>query len=371
MNIFMGDDGKWQSHVFVRRETNPELVTVIDRSPGAVEAHPDTRFWRNPYGQLRLLDDDQHPHQGNIVTGGSYTAYTRIYMGIVPPAGHEPGYCAVVGEQFDGDFEPKHRRLFVLDEGVCFPNVEPSQALIQDLMEVTQALKNIYLPGQDVDESTDILSPSELALLESTNREPTTGIGGDRRLIVNSANKQFLEELRKPQHGISCYPDEEDLQRGRAVERYPFFASYDRIAPLYEPPYAEDEEYAMKMVTTLMNRFDDDGTLMLRHHDCCEVLATGQYQTPLRALAMCCLSLQTYDWTEALEGRFDYDGYENEDEQEIESSEKRSSRARQNYIEGLFYLATDARDRSLVEKAGIKGFLKAIGQPDLMPGRDS
>lgn len=357
-----GDYGPWQSYAYVRRETNPELVVVIDRSPGAIELNPDTRFAVDVYGRMRLLEPKQTPRRGSLVVGGSYTAYTRIYMGIVPPAGHEPGYTAVVGELFDGTFEPKQRSLFVIDEGVCFPDVDPSEALLSDLMRATCALKDIYLPGQEVDESTDGMTDDELALLEMTHRAAASGLGGDRRLIINSGHPLFLEELRKIQYGITSYPDEEDLPEGRTRARYPFFVSRDRIAPLYEPPWMEDEEYGMKTVTTMMNREDENtGKKMLRHHECCEVLAAAQYKTPLRAVAMCCLTLQTYDWHEALEGRYDYDGYQVDEEETTTSRETRMERQRTQLIDGLLYMASDNRDRYLIEKEGVKGYLKAIG----------
>jgi len=368
MNIYRDDDGKWQSYVYVRREMTPELVVVIDRSPGAIELNPDTRFAIDAYGRMRLLEPKQQAKRGSLVVGGSFTAYTRIYMGIVPPTGHEPGYVAVVGELFDGTYEPKHRSLFVIDEGVCFPNIDPSDALLSDLMKATSALKDLYMPGTDIDESTDNMTAEELELLDMTNRSSASGLGGDRRLIMSAGHPLFLEEVRKFQHGICSYPDEEDLPLGRTKARYPFFVSRDRIAPLYEPPWMEDEEYGMKTVTTMMNRVDEETEKkMLRHHECCTVLSSGQYKTPLRAVAMCCLSLQTYDWTEALEGRFDYDGYPtDQDEEEVTSRERVITNKRSKYIDGLIYLASDRMDRQIIEREGIKGFLRAIGAKDGM-----
>jgi len=345
LNIYRSDDGYWRSYVQVRRQTNPELVEVIERSLGALEAYPDTVFWREPSGRLWLHEGaDPVPH-GDPVQGGSYALYTRIYLGVTPPTGHEPGYCAVVGELFDDSFEPHQRPLFALDEGVCFPDVDPSMALVPDLLEATCALKDIYLPAHE--------------------REGSSGLGGDRRLILNPGHAQFLEELRKTQHGICAYPEEEDVPDGRMAERFPFFASRDRIAPLYEPPYREDEDYGLKVVEAMMSRTDRKGRPMLRHHACCEVLRTSQYRTPLRALSLCCLSLQTYDWTEALEGRFDYDGYERDDEKERpESGARNAERRRDALLMGLLYQASDTRDRAVLEKEGLKAYLKAVGVPE-------
>lgn len=348
MNIYRNDKGVWRSYVQARRETNPELVQIIDRSPGAVQEYPDTRFWKDGSGRLRLLEDGQPPPRGAVILGGSYTLYTRIYLGLTPPVGHEPGYCAVVGELFDQTFEPRARPLLVLDEGSCFPDVDPSMALIPDLMEAACALKDLYLPAHE--------------------REGSDGLGGDRRMIVNPGHKQFLEELRKVQHGLCGYVDEEDMPDGEIKKRFPFFASRDRIAPLYEPPYKEDEDYGIKAVEAMANREDHEGRPMLRHHRCCSIFAGGQYRTPLRAVALCVLSLQTYQWTEALEGRFDYDGYEREDEEKAKrrsGRERRAEAKRNMMLEGILYMASDLRDRALLARSGREAYLKAAGIEDL------
>ena len=341
MNIYRGDDGKWKSYVYVRREENPELVSVVDRNPKAIEESPDTRFWKDPFGRLRLLDDGQPPPRGEVVLGGSYTLYTRIYLGVVPPKGYQPGYCAVLGEKFDRSFEPHPRPLFQLDEGVCFPDVDPSMALIHDLLAATCALKDLYLPAHE--------------------KPNSTSLGGDRRLIVNPGHEQFYQELIQQKHGICTYPGEDEVQDAQLEAKHPFFASRDRTGPLYEPPYREDEDYGRKVVESLVNRVGDDGEPMLKHHSCCEVLKTGQYVTPLQAQALCCLSLQTYDWVEVLEGRFDYDGYEIDETPKQEKWERRLEMEREHMLNGILYMASDLRDKALLENEGLKGYRKAVG----------
>ena len=349
MNIYRDHAGKWQSHVQVRRETNPELVSVIDRNPKAIEEHPDTQFWRDPYGRLRPLDAESQP-SGEIVLGGAYSLYTRIYLGATPPVGYEPGFCAVVAEKFDGSFEPHQRPLVVLDEGVCYPDVDTSMALIPDLLEATAALKDIYLPSHE--------------------REDSTGTGADRRLIVRPEHEEFLAELAKSRHGICNYPDDTEVPEGKMAERWPFFASRDRIAPLCPPPYKTDEDYGIKMVESMVNRNDRRGRPMISYHTCCQVLRTSQYRTPLRAIALCCLTMQTYDWTEALEGKWDWDGYEIEQTPQNTARQRATKQEAVDRLMGTFYMASDAHGRSLIERRGRKGFLEALKFAGIEVGAD-
>jgi hypothetical protein len=346
VNIFKNSNGKWESNVIVRRQINPELVEVIDRNPAAIDEYPDTRFWVDPYGNMRPLDSEEVHTSGHVIKGGSYTLYTRIFMGIVPLAGHEPGYCAVVGELFDGSFEPQVRPLFVLDEGVCWPDVDPSMALMPDLMEATCALKDIYLPLQE--------------------RDSSSALGGDRRLIYSPGHVLFLEELRKHRHGITSYPDDLEVTDERLKERMPFFKSRDRVAPLFESPYREDEDYGIKVVEAMLVRSDRDGNPMLRRHECCSVLRDGQYRTPLKALALCCLTFQTYEWTEVLEGRWDYDGYpiEDEDVDQQTSMERKAEQEHLKMLHGALYMGAAAHHRAGLEKKaddvykGLVGLMK-------------
>lgn len=321
-----------KAHVQVRRRKEPELVEVIDRSPEAIKAHPETRFGRMKNQHLALLETDEDPGVGDIILGGTYSLYTRIWMGITPPKGAQPGYCAVVGEEFDGDFGPKQRRLFVLDEGVCLTG-DPTVALIPDLMEAACALKDIYFPVHE----------------RESDQKST---GGDRRLCHNPGDQQFIVELLKMKWCISTYPDEDEVPDHILRERQPFYASRDRIAPLFEAPYAHDEDYTIKAVESLFSRN------LLHHHQCCEILAEGQYRTPLRAIGLVCLALQTYDWHETMVDDLDYDGYPSED---IAPNADRSARdLLEGKIIGLLMLTGDAETRRKLQNQGRQGFLEVV-----------
>lgn len=352
MNIRKADHG-WVSNVYCRRQTNPELVEVIDRCPKAIEEYPDNTFWRDPYGKMNLIGDGR-PARGEVLQGGAYTLYTRIYMGITPPQGYEPGYVCVVGEEWDRTYEAKERRLFVIDEAACFPDVDPTQALIPDLLRATAALKDIYLPANERESNV-------------------TALGGDRRLIVNTKSDLFLSELRKIKWGITGYPEESDIGDGDIRKRHPFFVSRERIAPLYEPPLAEDEDYAMKTTRAMLARFTDEDVPrpMLGHHACVEILVTTQHSTPLRAVGNCILAFQVYDWTEALEGRGEeYDGYSEEEiSPQMESAMNRIKMRRLDFVSGLLHMASDNRDRSLLLRKGIREYRNIVGCPEpLIPG---
>ncbi len=59
--------------------------------------------WREP--ALVEIDEGEGP-----------ILYTRVWMGMVPPKGLEPGYACVVGEVYDDDPRQKPRPKILLDE---------------------------------------------------------------------------------------------------------------------------------------------------------------------------------------------------------------------------------------------------------------
>ena len=333
-------DGKWMPHVQVRRQKHPELVEVIDRSPTAILQTPDSRFGRSRNGHCVLLEGNELAITGEVLEGGTYTLYTRIWMGVTPPKGAQPGYCAVVGEEFDGEFGPKQRRLFVLDEGVCIDG-DPSMALIPDLLEAVSALKDIYFPVHERESAAD-------------------STGGDRRLCIDPRDETFLEEMMKLKWGIIGYFDEEDgVGDTYLKERFPFWASRDRVAPVFKAPYADDEDYLVKAVESLLSRG------LLHHHTCCEILSEGQYRTPLKALGLVCLALQTYDWQEQLADPREFDGYPVEDP--TVPHEEVAKRLLERKVMGLMYLVGSHQQRRLLEREGRSGFLKVVAD---MTGMD-
>ena len=86
---------------------------------------------------------------------------TRIYMGIAPPVGRTPGYCCVVGEEYDGDPMQRDRQKIILDDAYAlnpedFPDeicqrcevtaLEYEHPTIYSLQRAAIALKDVYQP---------------------------------------------------------------------------------------------------------------------------------------------------------------------------------------------------------------------------------
>ena len=67
----------------------------------------------NPNVTVRKRKD---PGLVEIDEGDGAVLYTRVWIGMVPPKGLEPGYACVVGEVFDDDPRQKPRPKILLDE---------------------------------------------------------------------------------------------------------------------------------------------------------------------------------------------------------------------------------------------------------------
>lgn len=324
MNIYRDATGKWQSYVQVRRQGAPPLIEVIDRNPEAVAAYPNTRFGLDQHNKLVLLAPGDPPIKGEVILGGAYSLYTRIWFGVCPPQGAEPGYCAVVGEEWDKSFAPVQRRFFQLDEGVILAG-DPAMALLPELMIAIGALKDIYMPS---------------------DRNPLGG--GDSRIWVMPADEQFYADLLDGWWGIQSYPDE--IPEVELKKRYPFFADRERIGSVVVAPFAANgtfPDYAIKTVDSLFARG------LLHHHKCCSVWKDGQYRTPHKALGLVCVALQTYRWSEIYEDHRDFDGY---DEEKPSQALLDAQAEVQEEFMAMVYACSDPVMRREIERAGLKGF---------------
>jgi len=316
MNAIQLPDGKWLSYVQVRRRNDPELWEVIDRSPKALERFPDTRFGTLPNGKLFVPKGDEEI--GQIVRGGTYSLYTRIWAAITPKKGLQPGYIAVVGECYDDSFDPKERDFFLLDEGVTLGD-NPSLSLHPDLFEAASALKDIYRLD---------------------------------RIYLDFKNDQFLTEIQKMQWGIVHYPEEESMSDKQLRARFPFFESRGRICSPIEAPYSGNDEWDFSTVDALFAR------RRLTVHDSCETFRFGQYRTPQRALAMACGALMFWDWSEVLREQEIYDGYESG---EMTADEAEAEEQAEQYLSDIAWMVGDQQTRSLIEEEGLAGYRKAVG----------
>lgn len=281
MNIYRTPEGILTSYVQVYRSRDPELHRVIDRSPAAIAARPDLRYGVTDIGRWEL------PRPGKVypdyVQGGTMTLYTRIWLGVAPPKGADPGYCAVLGEVFDGQYRAKQRALYLLDEACCLEG-DPGSAILPDFFAAIAAAKDIYLANH---------------------------------LYLPPQSEQFLIDLQRPQWGITGY---EDLQEDELRRDFPFFRHLGVIASPLLAPYGDDEEYGRRHVDALLQRG------LLRHHEICTVFKSRAYQTPHRALALVALAMQAWNWNTVIGEREPKDGYPlpkiEEEEEEAEQAQE-------------------------------------------------
>lgn len=295
MNI---DEDTGKAHVQVRRRGAPELFEVIDRSPAACAQEPETTFGIDPRGYWHRPRPQIHFKQQ--VQGGTFANYTRIWMAATPPVGLDPGYACVVGEVFDGHMRAQERKLYLLDE--C------ADAILQRLFRKIAALKDIYWPTQ---------------------------------LLVDPKHEQFCSDLIKARWCISHYPDEEEVPDDEVRQHNPHFVSRERIASLGDVPYKEDDEWGFIVVDTLFS----EG--IFSHHECCQIFAESQYQTPHRAVAICLLGMMTYEWTEEMNDQQDHDGYDLLEDIPEEGDEMEAHEAA---AVAMLYAVGDTMDRRALER---------------------
>ena len=272
MNTYLGLDGRLQAHVQVRSvpvtkgKKEPRLYRVVDRSPTTVAEFPDTRLGVTEAGHW------ENVREGITYTGylhgGTVRRYTRIWLGVSPPKGTDPGYCAVVGEEYDGQNRAVQRKLFLLDEAVAL-EVDASQALLPDLFAAVAAAKDLYQA---------------------------------KLLYLDPREEQFLHDLQQLRWGICAY--EADLNDDELHKRFPFFARRGRVTSPVPAPYGDDEEYGRRVVGSMMGRG------ILKHHPCCEVFKSRSYLTPHRALSLVCLAMQSWDWNTVIGDEQPSDGYQ-------------------------------------------------------------
>lgn len=317
------------------------LIEVIDRSEPAMEAHPDTEFIRDGHG---LLYRGSANVAGEIVRGGAYSLFTRIWLGLSPPTGREPGYCAVVGEVWESGldrFESLQARLrpvFLLDE--------VSDYILPRLLRNVANLKDIYCPYVD---RSDLAS-------ERRRHDPFY------QLLI-WPQEELLEDVQKQHHGITCYPYEDDLNDSQCKQRWPWFRSRYHVIPAVFPPYKEDPERLYALVDALMGEKTDQGLEMFGAHELCKEWATGQHQTPHKAVSMVAAAFQRWDWSErvnveALERDYPLPDEEEEWEEWMERTQADEE------IEAVLYTVMDGPARSAIEQEGMRGYRRLIGLPE-------
>ncbi len=240
--------------------------------------------WREP--ALVEIDEGEGP-----------ILYTRVWMGMVPPKGLEPGYACVVGEVYDDDPRQKPRPKILLDE---------AQALNPDdwSKDVVESYHDSFFT--DIEGDNGIISASK-----SSN--PTMH---DLRIAAVALKDIYKIEMgiTLPHHppftaflrateGLCLYDDGIDPEQYK--QWFPTFRSIDdRMAIMDEVPMGDDEEYGRQLVETLLARNE------LSINDHCKLFQNSHLAHPVRAVGLVCSAMQVWDWSFMIRDVEMGDGYD-------------------------------------------------------------
>ncbi|MFA6135615.1 MAG: hypothetical protein WC869_16520 [Phycisphaerae bacterium] len=165
---------------------------------------------------------------------------TRIWMGVVPPDGPEPGYACVLGEMFDPNLEQRQLSILLMDEGIALdpadfsagekrryriPENNRDRPTKRRLAQAVVALKDIYWPQM-------VFVPT------------TVGSTVD----LSQQGSSFTQFLRMTD-GLIMY----DSSLGYDTSRrwFPFYSSSRRtVDGIREVPH-EDRDYNLSLIDSL------------------------------------------------------------------------------------------------------------------------
>ena len=324
------------------------LIEIIDRSEAAIEQYPDTPFVTDEVGILHKVTARGI---GTPAPGGIYSLFTRMWLGLAPPTGSDPGYCGVVGEVYETDvprievLSDRVRPIFILDEAV--------DHILPRLLRKVATLKDLYCPP--------IVERPELE--SKVNRhDPYYQL-----LIPDQAD--LIADLHRLHHGISGYPP--DLSEDQCRKRWPFFKSQNHIASPMHPPYKEDPERLLALIGALQNEKTDTGQEMFGvNADFAAGWHSTQWQTPHMAVAMVAAAYQRWDWTERVNIDVLHDGYAIPSKEE-EEEERRQALEEDRESEVQMYTLLGKSDQSTIEAEGMAGYRRTLGWPEEpVPGED-
>ena len=248
----------------------------------------------NPNVTVRKRKD---PGLVEIDEGDGAVLYTRVWIGLVPPKGLEPGYACVVGEVFDDDPRQKPRPKILLDE---------AQALSPDDWDkdTVDKYRDLFY--------TDIEGPD--GVVEATKASnPTLH---DLRIAAVALKDLYKVEMgiTLPHHppftaflrateGLCLYDDQVDPEQYQ--QWFPTFQSIDyRMAIMDEVPMGDDEEYGRQLVETLLGRNE----LHVNEH--CKLFQNSHLAHPVRAVGLVCSAMQVWDWSYMVRDVQMGDGYD-------------------------------------------------------------
>jgi len=243
-----------------------------------------------------------------IDEGDGPVVYTRVWMGLVPPKGLEPGYACVVGEVYDDDPRQKPRPKILLDEAQALsPDDWPSETV-----EKYHDLFYTDIEGSDpgcVMEAAKASNPTlhDLRIAAVSLKD----IYMVRQGITLPHHIPFTAFLRATE-GLCLYDEHIDPEQYK--DWFPTFRSFSRSMPIIdEVPMGDDEEYGRQLVETLLGRNE----LHVNEH--CKLFQNSHLAHPVRAVGLVCSAMQVWDYSFKIRDVQINDGYEDiVDEEDVE-----------------------------------------------------
>lgn len=165
---------------------------------------------------------------------------TRIWMGVVPPEGIEPGYACVIGERYDPNLEQRQLKMLLMDEAIALdpadfsPGEKRRYQIPEDnrdrptkrrLAQAVVALKDLYWPQM-------VIVPP--------------GIGSTADLSQPGAS--FTHFLRMTD-GLVLY--DESLGYDTPRRWFPFYSSSRRTVDGIREVVHEDREYNLSLIDSM------------------------------------------------------------------------------------------------------------------------
>lgn len=288
-------DSKPSSLVTVDAHPKLDLRRVLDRSP--------TAWVRRPSG-APVTD-----YPGHAGWEGESQEYTRIWMGVTPPADGKPAYACVLGEKFDGEeWGDVRRTLVLLDETTSY-----QEALLPYGTETHDRDRLIQFPDM-ADFVEGITALKDLYLVDRTFGDPH--------------DKYFWGRLTGHVGLQGYYPEAEDWAW---QERFAFFRSQECLTSVEEAPYCEDEGMCRYALDSL---FAHD-RLEIRPH--CARAADREFPGIMLAVAHVALAMEFFHWSELGNkspiGRRGYDWRNpTEDERRVARQERVTKRMRSSLL---------------------------------------
>lgn len=277
---------------------NPDVIVQARHNPPLLEVHDSPRAQAEGIPPLK---------------------FTRIWMGIVGPAGREPGYACVVGEVFDGDIRQKARKKILLDEAQALAPgdlSEPDRARYRDLLYA----RKIEDDGSERDvpkadhPTLDDLRLACAALKDLYWYDFRKSDGGRLLAWTTPGEPQFAQFMRATEGLAAPYPPKQDPEQLRAW--HPFFVDGSALTAIAdEVPFGEDPDYSRQLVESLLARDD----LGVNEH--CRLFDDARLEHPVRAVGLVCAAMQAVDWSWVQKAYQESDGYEEMDMTEARRKE--------------------------------------------------